>query len=240
MWDPVVSCCVCSFVGILEDISWKKEAEESLRRSEERYVLAVRGSNDGLWDWDMVANQVFYSQRYKHMLGLGATDVDDSLGVFESRLHPKHRGTSLPGLLKLCIATVFEQSVVRGLWRKRSSFLRKWGGLCEPFRPCDGDDERLPGDEQRRLPALRRGVSAADRRRKLQLVPSPRSGALEQRRQAGQNGGVDHRYHGEAELGGGASAADCESRHCPRQGGESCESKIGIPRCECAEFSLGF
>lgn len=86
---------VCSFVGILEDISWKKEAEESLRRSEERYVLAVRGSNDGLWDWDMVANQVFYSQRYKQMLGLGATDVDVSFGVFECRLHPKHRGHCL-------------------------------------------------------------------------------------------------------------------------------------------------
>lgn len=83
---------LCSFVGILEDISWKKEAEESLRRSEERYVLAVRGSNDGLWDWDMVTNQVFYSQRYKHMLGLGATEVDDSFGVFESRLHPNHHG----------------------------------------------------------------------------------------------------------------------------------------------------
>uniref|UniRef100_A0A7I4B244 histidine kinase n=1 Tax=Physcomitrium patens TaxID=3218 RepID=A0A7I4B244_PHYPA len=84
-----------SFVGILEDISWKKEAEESLRRSEERYVLAVRGSNDGLWDWDMVANQVFYSQRYKQMLGLGATDVDVSFGVFECRLHPKHRDSVL-------------------------------------------------------------------------------------------------------------------------------------------------
>uniref|UniRef100_A0A7I4FJ95 histidine kinase n=1 Tax=Physcomitrium patens TaxID=3218 RepID=A0A7I4FJ95_PHYPA len=84
-----------SFVGILEDISWKKEAEESLRRSEERYVLAVRGSNDGLWDWDMVTNQVFYSQRYKHMLGLGATEVDDSFGVFESRLHPNHHDSVL-------------------------------------------------------------------------------------------------------------------------------------------------
>lgn len=90
-----VAFWMCSFVGILEDISWKKEAEESLRRSEERYVLAVRGSNDGLWDWDIESNRVFYSQRYKNMLGLGPTDAADSLGVFESRLHPKHRGSFL-------------------------------------------------------------------------------------------------------------------------------------------------
>ena len=81
-----------SFVGILEDISWRKEAEESLRRSEERFVLAVRGSNDGLWDWDMVINRVFYSQRYKEMLGLNVEGIDDSFDVLESRLHPKHRG----------------------------------------------------------------------------------------------------------------------------------------------------
>ena len=95
-FGDILFCGVFSFVGILEDISWKKEAEESLRRSEERYVLAVRGSNDGLWDWDMVTNQVFYSQRYKHMLGMGANDVSDTLGVFETRLHPIHHGRSFP------------------------------------------------------------------------------------------------------------------------------------------------
>lgn len=82
----------------MEDISWRKQAEESLRRSEERFVLAVRGSNDGLWDWDMVSNRVFYSQRYKEMLGLEFEGTEGSFRLFESRLHPKHRGpcTILP------------------------------------------------------------------------------------------------------------------------------------------------
>jgi PAS domain-containing protein len=84
-----------SFVGILEDISWRKQAEESLQRSEERYVLAVKGSNDGLWDYDMTANKVFYSPRYKHMLRLDLTEIDDSFDVFESRLHPSHKGRSI-------------------------------------------------------------------------------------------------------------------------------------------------
>ena len=82
-------------MGILEDISWRKQAEESLQRSEERYVLAVKGSNDGLWDYDMTANKVFYSPRYKHMLRLDLTEIDDSFDVFESRLHPSHKGRSI-------------------------------------------------------------------------------------------------------------------------------------------------
>lgn len=84
-----------SFVGILEDISWRKQAEESLQRSEERYVLAVKGSNDGLWDYDMTAKKVFYSPRYKHMLRLDLTEIDDSFDVFESRLHPSYKGRSI-------------------------------------------------------------------------------------------------------------------------------------------------
>lgn len=113
---------MCSFVGILEDISWKKEAEESLRRSEERYVLAVRGSNDGLWDWDMVTNQVFYSQRYKHMLGLGATKIDDSFGVFECRLHPNHHGQF--SHLDALFALLATNSRTHGSVSTRESFKR--------------------------------------------------------------------------------------------------------------------
>jgi PAS domain-containing protein len=45
-------------VTTCEDISERKRAEAELRRSEERYVLAARGTNDGLWDWDLAADRV--------------------------------------------------------------------------------------------------------------------------------------------------------------------------------------
>jgi PAS domain S-box-containing protein len=46
--------------GIYLDIGDRKRAEEALRRSEERYALAARGANDGLWDWDLERGEVFY------------------------------------------------------------------------------------------------------------------------------------------------------------------------------------
>ena len=49
-------------------------ALEAARRSEERYALAAAGSNDGLWDWDVPADALYCSERWKLMIGLSPSD----------------------------------------------------------------------------------------------------------------------------------------------------------------------
>jgi PAS domain S-box-containing protein len=63
----------------------------ALRESEERYALAARGANDGLWDWNLKSNEVYYSPRWKSMLGFEETEIGTTPDEWFSRIHPEDR-----------------------------------------------------------------------------------------------------------------------------------------------------
>ena len=60
----------------------------ALRESEERYALSARGANDGLWVWDLRSNEVYYSPRWKSMLGFAEEEIGASPDEWLSRVHP--------------------------------------------------------------------------------------------------------------------------------------------------------
>lgn len=68
-------------------------AEAELRASEERYAAALRGSQDGMWDWDLASGRVQLSPRWKSMLGFEAHELADDLQGWRSRVHPEDRAT---------------------------------------------------------------------------------------------------------------------------------------------------
>src|SRR5207245_2829865 len=68
-----------------------KQAEEALRESEERYALAARGANDGLWDWDLMANVVYFSARWKAMLGYQDNEIGGRPEEWFDRIHDADR-----------------------------------------------------------------------------------------------------------------------------------------------------
>lgn len=67
----------------------RKHAEEALCESRERYMLAVEGSYDGIWDWSLRANQIYFSPRWKEMLGYGNAELTDRPDEWLSRVHPE-------------------------------------------------------------------------------------------------------------------------------------------------------
>lgn len=68
-----------------------KRAQEALRESEERYALAARGANDGLWDWNTQTGRVYYSPRWKAMLGWGENEISDGTDEWFNRIHDADR-----------------------------------------------------------------------------------------------------------------------------------------------------
>ena len=68
-----------------------KQAQEALKESEERYALAARGSNDGLWDWNLSANVVHFSPRWKAMLGYEEEEMGDKPEEWFDRIHDADR-----------------------------------------------------------------------------------------------------------------------------------------------------
>ncbi|MCC6589008.1 MAG: EAL domain-containing protein [Bryobacterales bacterium] len=65
----------------------RTKAEKALRESEQRYSLAARGTNDGLWDWDLRSNKVYYSDRWKAIVGYEDTEIGQEPEEWFERIH---------------------------------------------------------------------------------------------------------------------------------------------------------
>jgi PAS domain S-box-containing protein len=74
--------------GFAHDITKHKNTEKALRQSEEKFRLAMEVTNDALWDWNMVTNEVYRNPRHATMLGYEPNELTSSQDEWEKRIHP--------------------------------------------------------------------------------------------------------------------------------------------------------
>jgi diguanylate cyclase (GGDEF)-like protein/PAS domain S-box-containing protein len=72
---------------LMKELEARKSTELALRESEERFSLAIQGANDGLWDWNLKTNEVFYSPRWKSMLGYEVGEIEPNPEAWFSKVH---------------------------------------------------------------------------------------------------------------------------------------------------------
>jgi PAS domain S-box-containing protein len=77
------------------EIAERGRIEAELRVTNERLDLALKGTTDGIWDWDLVTGQMYFSPRWKEMLGYADNEIGDRFKEWETRLHPEDRDRAL-------------------------------------------------------------------------------------------------------------------------------------------------
>lgn len=87
----------------------RRRAEMALRRSEERYALAVRGANDGLWDWNFGTGEIYFSPRWREMLDLRDDEVPAGRAAWLNLIHERDRAS-------------FDEALDRHLRGERATF----------------------------------------------------------------------------------------------------------------------
>lgn len=81
-----------------QDITERRKTAEALQESEKRWQLALDGNNDGIWDLNFKTNKVFFSTRWKEMLGYKGHEISNGWDEWIKRIHPDERDWVLQAL----------------------------------------------------------------------------------------------------------------------------------------------
>ncbi len=76
-------------VGLTRDITENKQLEQALALAEQRWQLAIEGSNDSVWDWDVSTGHVYHDERWSRLLGYEPNELDHTIDGWKVLAHPE-------------------------------------------------------------------------------------------------------------------------------------------------------
>ncbi|MET0859301.1 MAG: PAS domain S-box protein, partial [Telluria sp.] len=149
------------------DISERKRLQEIERRNEERFKLVANTTSDVIWDWDVAADRIWWSEGIQRVFGYSPDEFDDGIGAWARRIHPDERSGVLDGLYTA-------KGTLQENWRDEYRFMRKNGSYVDVrdrgtfIRNSDGVAVRLIGamvdiTEQKQAEADRQRAEARNR-----------------------------------------------------------------------------
>ena len=112
--------------GSIVDITDRKAAEAALRRSEERFRIVSRATNDAVWDWDLVTNDVWWNEGFATLFGYPLDQVPPSLDGWTSNIHPDDRDRVSRGIYALIESG-------KQAWSEEYRFRRRDGSWARVF-----------------------------------------------------------------------------------------------------------
>ncbi|MCM2265265.1 MAG: PAS domain S-box protein [Desulfuromonadales bacterium] len=97
------------------------QVKKALQENEERFSLAMRGANDGLWDWNMATDEVYYSPRWKSILGYAPDELEHTLDTWNRLVHQDDRERTLAAVRALLEGRCDKYEVEFRMWHKDGS-----------------------------------------------------------------------------------------------------------------------
>lgn len=82
---------IVALEGYISDITVQKSADEAIRESEERFRFLSRGTNDAIWDWDLIRDTLWWNEGFEALFGSGPEEDITSVEVWVNRIHPGDR-----------------------------------------------------------------------------------------------------------------------------------------------------
>jgi PAS domain S-box-containing protein len=110
--------------GTIRDITERKLAETALRESDERFQFVARAVSDGVWDWNLPANTLWWNDGFLTTFGFAAGEITASVESWNNRIHPADRSWVAKSIRKAIASTAESWSAEYGLRRKDGTHAR--------------------------------------------------------------------------------------------------------------------